>query len=157
MDRDGDLDLVTAEMHQSSNPDEVSIYLNEGNGLIWDQLVVDTSGSHNLRVGDIGNDLDIDIFGANWNDSAPNSAVIEMWENQSGPLSLDRWERHILETSLPWQAVFVDGGDLNGDGLPDLVTGGWWYPNPGASGWHLDPHHPRRTASQHGGRPRLRR
>ena len=132
MDRDGDLDLVTAEMHQSSNPDEVSLYLNEGNALTWDQVVVDTSGSHNLRVGDIGNDLDIDIFGANWNDSAPNSAVIEMWENQSGPLSLDGWERHILETSLPWQAVFVDGGDLNGDGLPDLVTGGWWYPNPGS-------------------------
>ncbi|MGB7492010.1 MAG: FG-GAP-like repeat-containing protein [Thermoanaerobaculia bacterium] len=131
MDRDGDLDLVTAEMHQSSNPDEVSIYLNEGSGLVWNQQVVDTTGSHNLRVGDIGNDLDIDIYGANWNDSAPNSAVIEMWENQSGPLSLDGWQRHIIETSLPWQAVFVAGGDVNGDGLPDLVTGGWWYPNPG--------------------------
>jgi len=131
MDRDGDLDLVTAEMHQSSNPDEVSVYLNEGDGLTWSQLVVATSGSHNLRIGDIGNDLDIDIYGANWTDSAPNSAVIEMWENQSGPLSLEGWQRHILETSLPWQAVFVDGGDLNGDGLPDLVTGGWWYPNPG--------------------------
>ena len=131
MDRDGDLDLVTAEMHQSSNPDEVSVYFNEGDGLSWSQLVVATSGSHNLRIGDIGNDLDIDIYGANWNDSAPNSAVIEMWENQSGPLSLEGWQRHILETSLPWQAVFVDGGDLNGDGLPDLVTGGWWYPNPG--------------------------
>ncbi len=131
MDRDGDLDLVTAEMHQSSNPDEVSVYLNEGDGLTWSQVVVATTGSHNLRVGDIGNDLDIDIYGANWNDSAPNSAVIEMWENQSGPLSLDGWKRHILETSLPWQAVFVEGGDLNGDGLPDLVTGGWWYPNPG--------------------------
>ena len=131
MDRDGDLDLVTAEMHQSSNPDEVSIYLNEGNGLVWNQQVVATTGSHNLRIGDIGNDLDIDIYGANWNDSAPNSAVIEMWENQSGPLSLDGWQRHILETSLPWRAVFVTGGDLNGDGLPDLVTGGWWYPNPG--------------------------
>ena len=131
MDRDGDLDLITAEMHQSSNPDEVSLYLNEGGGLDWTQQIVATSGSHNLRIGDIGNDLDIDIFGANWNDSAPNSAIIEMWENQSGPLPLDRWERHILETSLPWQAVFVDGGDLDGDGLPDLVTGGWWYPNPG--------------------------
>lgn len=131
MDRDGDLDLVTAEMHQSSNPDEVSIYFNQGDGLSWDQTVVATSGSHNLRIGDIGNDLDLDIFGANWNDSAPNSAIIEMWENQSGPLTLDAWERHILETSLPWQAVFVAGGDIDGDNLPDLVTGGWWYRNPG--------------------------
>ena len=134
MDRDGDLDLVTAEMHQSSNPDEVSLYLNEGGGLTWNQVVVDSTGSHNLRIGDIGDDLDIDIFGANWNDSAPNSAVIEMWENQSGPLSLDGWDRHIVETVMPWQAVFVDGRDLSGDGLPDLVAGGWWYPNPGSLG-----------------------
>ena len=124
MDRDGDLDLVTAEMHQSSDPDEVSVYLNEGDGLVWNQLVVATSGSHNVRVGDIGDDADIDIFGANWNDSAPNSAVIELWENQSGPLPLGHWERHIVETALPWQAVFVDGRDVDGNGLPDLVTGG---------------------------------
>ena len=134
MDHDGDLDLVTAEMHQSSNPDEVSIYFNDGEGTTWSQQVVAESGSHNLRVGDIGSDGDLDIFGANWNDGAPNSAVIEMWENTTTPLSLDSWQRHIIETSLPWDAVFVDGKDLNGDGLPDLVTGGWWYPNPGVLG-----------------------
>jgi len=136
MDGDGDLDLATAEMHQSSDPDEVSVYRNLGGGLSWTQVVVATSGSHNIRVGDIGNDGDLDIFGANWNESAPNSAVIEIWENQlvGGILSLDLWQRHILETSLSWQAVFVDGRDLNGDALPDLISGGWWYPNPGTLG-----------------------
>ncbi len=139
MDGDGDLDLVTAEMHQSSDPDEVSVYRNDGGGLSWTQVVVATTGSHNLRIGDIGNDGDLDIFGANWNDSAPNSAVVEMWHNQlvAGILSLDRWQRHIIETALPWQAVFVEGRDLDGDDLPDIVTGGWWYPNPGtlAGAW----------------------
>jgi len=131
MDFDGDLDMITAEMHQSSDPDEVSVYLNEGGGLTWSQLVISTTGSHNVRIGDIGNDADIDVFGANWNDSAPNSAVVELWENTSGPLTLDSWERHIVETSLPWQSVFVDGKDLDGNGLPDLIVGGWWYSNPG--------------------------
>ncbi len=134
VDRDGDLDLVTAEMHQSTNPDEVSVYFNNNCGTSWTQQVVAEGGSHNVRAGDFGGDGDVDIFGANWNDSAPNSAVVEMWENKSAPLALDQWQRHIIETSLPWTSVFVDGRDLNGDGLPDLVAGGWWYPNPGILG-----------------------
>ncbi len=136
MDGDGDLDLVTAEMHQSKDPDEVSVYLNNGNALSWTQQVLATTGSHNLQVGDIGSDGDMDLFGANWNDNAPNSAVVEMWENLSSSggatLSLDLWRRHIIETSLPWKAVFIKGVDLNADQLPDLVLGGWWYPNPGS-------------------------
>jgi hypothetical protein len=81
MDKDGDLDLVTAEMHQSSDPDEVSVYRNNGDGRSWTQQVVAKSGSHNLRIGDIGRDGDIDIMGANWNDAASDSAVIRIWRN----------------------------------------------------------------------------
>jgi FG-GAP-like repeat len=81
MDKDGDLDLVTAEMHQSSDPDEVSVYANNGGGLSWTPQVVATSGSHNLRIGDIDRDGDIDIMGANWNDSASDSAVVRIWRN----------------------------------------------------------------------------
>ena len=133
MDDDGDLDLVTAEMHQSTDPDEISVYFNNGKAMSWSQLIVAASGGHNIRVGDIGSDGDYDIYGANWSDAAPNSAVIEIWESQlnEGVLSLDLWQRHVIETSLPWKVVFVEGRDVNGDNLPDLVTGGWWYPNPG--------------------------
>jgi len=132
VDKDGDNDLVAAEMHQSSDPDEVSIYFNEGDGLAWRQQIVATTGSHNLRVRDIEFDGDIDIVGANWNDAAPDSAVVRWWRNDlNNARSLDQWERRVIDAERPWRAVFVLTGDLDRDGLPDVATGGWWYRNPG--------------------------
>jgi hypothetical protein len=45
--------------------------------------VVATSGSHTLRIGDIDRDGDIDIMGTNWNDAAPDSAVVRIWRNNT--------------------------------------------------------------------------
>jgi regulation of enolase protein 1 (concanavalin A-like superfamily) len=137
MDGDGDLDLVTAEMHQSSDPDEVSVYYNEdGQGGSWSQQVIGTAGSHNIRVADIGGDGDYDVFGANWNDEASDSAVISLWENQTRTrLPNDRWRRLVIDDAKPWTSLFVDSADVDGDGHRDILTGGWWYRNPGlASG-----------------------
>jgi hypothetical protein len=134
VDNDGDLDLVTAEMHQSGDPDEVSVYRNGGNGLSWTQQVVATSGSHNVRVGDIDKDGDLDIMGTNWNESAPNSAVVEIWRNGLNPRgSLDSWARRVIDASRPWTALFIASGDIDRDGKQDVVTGGWWYRNPGST------------------------
>ncbi len=135
MDNDGDLDLVTAEMHQSGNPDEVSVLLNQGDALTWTKFVVATTGLHNLRISDIGNDGDLDIFGANWNDSAPNGAPIEMWTNITARVgtSLDNWTRRVVDPGKPWRSIFVSAADLNGDGKKDIITGGWWYRNPGSA------------------------
>jgi hypothetical protein len=76
MDRDGDLDVVTAEMHQSQR-DRVLVYLNNGNGANWSRQVVAATGSHNVRVADFGNDGWMDIVGANW--SGPYQPI-EVWE-----------------------------------------------------------------------------
>ncbi|MBI1936260.1 VCBS repeat-containing protein [Candidatus Woesearchaeota archaeon] len=137
MDKDGKLDLVTAEMHQSSN-DEVSVWRNNGGGLSWTKQVVVNTGSHNLRLADIGNDGDIDIVGANWNDAAPDSAIIRMWRNDLNSKStLDSWQRSVADVAKPARAVFIRSADLDSDGKKDLVTGGWWYKNPGtlSGGW----------------------
>ena len=34
----------------------------------------------------------------------------------------------------PWRAVFVTSGDMDNDGNKDIITGGWWYKNPGIQG-----------------------
>jgi len=43
------------------------------------------------------------------------------------PLSLDRWRRTVVDSARPGRAVFVIPADLNGDGLPEIVTGAWSY------------------------------
>ncbi|MCI0393215.1 MAG: VCBS repeat-containing protein [Acidobacteria bacterium] len=136
IDKDGNLDLVTAEMEQTPQG-RVTIHYNLGKGLQWSAQVIGWSGSHNLRLADIGNDGDIDIVGANHGNYG-GSTPVEMWENLSAKpapsLSLDRWQRHVIDPDKPWRAVFIAPADLDGDAELDIVTGGWWYKNPGQSG-----------------------
>jgi hypothetical protein len=78
MDRDGDLAIVTAQMHQGEDPDEVKIYLNaDGKGAAWRKQVIAATGSHSIRVVDIGNDGDYDVFGSNWS----KTSRVDLWEN----------------------------------------------------------------------------
>lgn len=131
MDNDGDLDVVTAEMHQSADPDEVRVYLNEdGDGVTWTKEVVATKGSHYAHLVDVEPDGDYDIFGSNHSDTT----VIDLWVNQACSLTLDDWERHIVDPEKPWQTIFITSADVDGDGQQDIITGGWWYQNPGSPG-----------------------
>ena len=127
-DRDGDQDMVTAEMAQGSDPDEVAIFINSGDGLSWSKQVLSVDGSHSMRLLDFDKDGDIDLFGANWQGN-----TVDLWENRTCQDPLDLWERHIIDEDKSWQAVFITSGDLNGDTFPDVITGAWWYANPGTS------------------------
>jgi hypothetical protein len=77
MDNDGNLDVVTAEMHQS-NRKRVIVYLNQGDGANWKKQIISTTGSHNLCVADVDGDGKPDIIGANW---SGNFQPVELWRN----------------------------------------------------------------------------
>ena len=66
IDIDGDYDVITAELQQSEDPDEVLIFVNMGDNLTWEREVVSTLGLHNGVVADIDQDGDYDILGANF-------------------------------------------------------------------------------------------
>jgi hypothetical protein len=77
MNNDGELDVVAASMHQGKAPQEVRVYINGGKGLKWTKQVIATTGSHNIRVVDLGGDGVFSIFGANWE----GSKRVDLWEN----------------------------------------------------------------------------
>jgi hypothetical protein len=58
---------------------------------------------------------------------------VDVWFNNTNP-PLDRWQRHVIDSARPWQAIFITSADMDGDVHKDLIAGGWWYKNPGSSG-----------------------
>ena len=80
LDGDGDIDVAIAEMHQGKDPDEVAVHLNLGKGKVWRKQVISTQGSHDIVVGDISGDGDLDIVGAN---HGGMFQPVELWQNTS--------------------------------------------------------------------------
>jgi|GEM_PF-1015829 len=85
INNDGLLDIAFAEMHQSATK-RVGVYYNNGGGASWTLQVLATTGSHNIAVGDVGSDGDIDIVGANWNTSSPDGGSLNLWRNDLNPV-----------------------------------------------------------------------
>jgi acylphosphatase len=78
IDGDGQIDLVTSAMHQGAAPHQVLLWINQGKGSSWRTQILSEKGSHNIKLGDVGGDGDLDILGANWSGS---DQAVELWEN----------------------------------------------------------------------------
>ena len=136
MDNDADLDLVTSEMEQSPRR-RVCVYWNLGRSLLWRQQIIATTGSHNIRVADFNRDGYLDIMGANHGNHGVPTPV-EAWLNRTGsPLGLDRWtyiradDRRQPATGQKSGDFGIAFCDLNADGYQDIVSGRYFYRNPG--------------------------
>jgi type 1 glutamine amidotransferase len=74
-DKDGNLDVAFAEMDQSKT-NRIGVVYNDGTGSSWTVQILGTTAGHNIAVGDIDNDGDVDILNANWRHSN-----LELWRN----------------------------------------------------------------------------
>jgi hypothetical protein len=121
LDGDGDPDVVTGEMHTSTQK-RVLAYENLGSGKTWNRVLLSTSGTHNACLADVGSDGDLDIVGKNYD----GPKVVEMWENTSAD-----WTYIQVDDTRPAKAFGLAFGDLTGDGYRDIVSGPFFYRNPG--------------------------
>ncbi len=137
---DTHLDLLIGEQRalggdapENSDARLMALY-GDGQGLFNVQEVALGYGNHESRLADLDDDGDLDILGKPFLWDTPRLDIWLNGLNDEPPLceSLEPWTTHLIDDDRPARAVFVAAADLDGDGQPDVVSGAWWYRNPGA-------------------------
>ncbi len=138
IDNDGDIDILAAKFERDHKyekwmnkpPYPVVVFLNtDGKGLKWQEQVISNDGMYAGIFGDVGGDGDIDIVGSQSYWTGP----VKIYENKIGnnPLALDKFKYIQIDDSRDKRYFGLCFGDFTGDGYQDILSGKWFYCNPG--------------------------
>jgi hypothetical protein len=131
-DIDGDLDVFVGEMPnlEEEAPYQVGIFLNQGNSMEWIFQEIHKMGCYSGQIGDVDNDGDIDLVGLRNH----NQPTIEVWRNPASEkkLPLNKWTYFQIDDQRE-RSFGLGLGDCTNDGFADIVSGEWFYRNPGGN------------------------
>ncbi|MBK8251369.1 MAG: VCBS repeat-containing protein [Polyangiaceae bacterium] len=143
LDKDGDNDIVTANLES----DSIAVLKNLGSGAFGTQVPepqvqgsngVAAAKPKSIVLGDMNNDGYLDAVTANSDDSTGKSSVSVFLNDGKGKLLLaTKASFPLVGTDAPFevgrQPVSVKVGDLNGDGVLDIVTANAFVENGSSS------------------------
>jgi hypothetical protein len=133
---DGNLDIFVAEMtlHAGTSAKSFILY-GDGNGGILSQETLSTGiDNHESRVLDLDGDGYPDILGKPYNGDTPR---VDVWIQKAK--SIDNWAYHRVDATRQkyydsWYSYFgLSASDATGDNCKDIVSGKYFYKNPGSS------------------------
>ncbi|MFH1427567.1 MAG: FG-GAP-like repeat-containing protein [Patescibacteria group bacterium] len=130
-DLDGDIDILAAATKWRIKGKAI-IFNNNGSGNFTMETLSEDY-MYTAVIGDIDNDGDQDILSAkSWED-----VPVGLWRNSAANTNLTAWTYKAVDTqrdkySVSWYNYFgIYSKDINKDGYSDIVSGKYFYKNPG--------------------------